>query len=72
MTNVYLNTLLAKISDELLELTIPVYVEISRRDEGMSTTHKAKVPVERIGPNLDGKGFRICIEESQIKWEEYL
>ena len=69
MTNVNLRLLLAKIAEDMAD--IPVHVVIVRRDEGMSTTHKAIVPIERISPNFDGGGFKIYIEESQIKFEEF-
>lgn len=69
MTNLNLPLLLARLAEEMAD--VPVYITITRRDENMNATHKAIVPVDRVKPNFDGKGFHICIEESKIKFEEF-
>lgn len=44
-----------------------VTVTILRRDEYNCVTHKASLPIERVG--LYSK---ICVEEASIKWEKYV
>jgi hypothetical protein len=43
-----------------------LYVMIHRRDTDGNVTHKAKVPICRIGFNRT-----IWIEEAEIEWEVY-
>lgn len=69
MTTINLQLLLERMCESMAET--PVYVVICRRDEYGSTTHKAKVPIARLSPDLDGGGFKICIEESKIKFKEF-